>query len=101
MKDVNNYVSYPISVFDDSNTLYMQKQVNGFTYTFLLKFISFNGSMIEGEILQIQPNNIKSLRIKNDIYNIGSNIKGAIKTCYLFSGSCRWFFKSNSDWYAL
>ena len=60
---IKNYTNKPITEFNSEDTLYMQKILSGFMYTFLIKFKSFNKNIVTGEILDIQPNNFKSVAI--------------------------------------
>ena len=64
---IDNYTNKPITEFNSEDTLYMQKILSGFMYTFLIKFKSFNKNIVTGEILDIQPNNFKSLWVKDHI----------------------------------
>lgn len=97
MKQIDNYTDKPISEFTENDTIYMQKIVNGYTSNFWLKFKSFSGGVVTGEILDIQPNNITSIWISKKLYHIGDEIQGSIKRCYTFkTGSgCRWFSKND------
>ena len=100
MRDRNNFTEKKISEFNENDTLYMQKNNSGFTYTFLLKFKSFSKSNITGEILDIQPNNLKSIWLGKEYLVIGSELTGKISKCYTFKSSsgCRWFNKETNDW---
>ena len=79
---IKNYTNKPITEFNSEDTLYMQKILSGFMYTFLIKFKSFNKNIVTGEILDIQPNNTKSIWIKDKLYSIGDDISGQITKCY-------------------
>ena len=54
MKDRNNFTEKKITEFNENDTVYMQKNKSGFTYTCLVKFKSFSKGNITGEILDIQ-----------------------------------------------
>lgn len=100
MKDINNFSLKPISQFTEDSTLYMQKQNNGYTYTFLLKFKSFSKGIVSGEILEIQPNYSDSLCLKGEYLKIGSTLSGKISKCYTFQKGygCHWFKKEEIGW---
>lgn len=102
MKEIKNFTTKPISEFTDTDTLYMQKLVNGFMYTFFISFIKFEKSMVTGKIIDIQPNNITCVYIKDVRYSIGDEISGRISKCYTYdvieNGGCHWFQKNDKDW---
>ena len=102
MKDINNFTEKKITEFNQNDSVYMQKNRSGFTYTFLVRFKSFSKGNITGEILDIQPNNQKSIWIGKEFLKIGSELTGKISKCYTFktgSGSgCRWFKKISNEW---
>ena len=102
MKNKNNFTSKPITAFDENDTLYMQKNNNGFGYTFLLKFKSFTRGIVLGEVLEIQPNNIKSLWLGKEFVTIGGKLSGSVSKCYTFKSDLTsraiWFKKENGIW---
>ena len=99
-EDRDNFTENKISEFNENDTLYMQKNLRGFTYNFLLKFKSFSKGIITGEIVGIQPNNTKSIYIGKKCFTSGSELTGKISKCYTFkNGSgCNWFNKKGNDW---
>ena len=100
MKDINNFNLKPITDFSTEDTLYMQKSESGFSYTFHLQFISFNKGKVTGKILDIQPNDTKSVWLGKEFYKIGSEISGTISKCYTYQkgyGS-HWFKKEDIGW---
>jgi hypothetical protein len=100
MKDRNNFTEKKITEFGENDTFYMQKNKSGFTYTFLLKFKSFSKGNITGEILDIQPNNQKSIWLGKEFLQIGSELTGKISKCYTFKkmSGAKWFKKALNDW---
>lgn len=95
-----NYTTKPITEFTVDDTLYMVKNKSGYSYTFLLKFKSFSGGKVVGEVIDIQPNNIRSMWIGKDLISIGSELSGPISKCYLYKNvtGCYWFEKQNGEW---
>mgnify|MGYP000450747310 CR=1 FL=1 len=63
-----------------------------------IKSKSFNKNIVTGEILDIQPNNFKSLWVKDKLYSIGDDISGQITKCYTYDKSCCWFKKDNKNY---
>jgi len=61
MRNKENYTTKPISEFTESDTLYMQRTIQGFSYTFKLSFKSISKGIVKGIILDIQPNNMNSV----------------------------------------
>jgi hypothetical protein len=100
MKERNNFTEKKITEFDENDTFYMQKNISGFTYTFLLRFKSFSRGNITGEILGIQPNNQKSIWIGKEVFRIGSELTGKISKCYTYKpmSGAKWFKKVSNDW---
>lgn len=100
MKDKNNFTDKRISEFNETDTFYMQKMQGGYVHTFLLKFKSFSKSMVIGEILDIQPNNVKSIWLGKEYLVFGSDLSGRLSKCYTFEKGrgCRWFKKDGNDW---
>lgn len=100
MKEVNNFTLKPITEFSIDDTLYMQKNISGFNYTFYLQFVSFNKGKVICKILDIQPNNTKSIWIGKEYYKIGSEISGTISKCYTYQKGygCHWFQKEDIGW---
>jgi len=100
-KDIDNFTEKPLSKFTSNDTFYMKKMNNGFLIAFLLKFKKYSKNIVTGEILDIQPNNITSIWLGKNYFNIGSEISGQITKCYTFklsSGGCKWFSKKGEDW---
>jgi len=95
---IKNYTNKSITEFNSEDTLYMQKIISGFMYTFLIKFKSFNKNIVTGEILDIQPNNTKSIWIKDKLYSIGDDISGQITKCFTYDNRCCWFKKDNKNY---
>jgi len=95
-----NYTTKPITEFTVDDTLYMVKNKSGYTYTFFLKFKSFSGGKVVGEVIDIQPNNIRSMYIGKELISIGSELSGPISKCYLYKKvtGCYWFEKQNGEW---
>ena len=100
MKKIDNHTNKSISEFTNDDTLYMQKIVNGFIYTFLIKFVKFEKGMVTGEIISIEPNHIRWIDIKGVCYEIGSEISSRILKCYTYKklDGCHWFQKNCNDW---
>lgn len=94
-KQIANFTDKPITKFTNSDTLYITKNVSGYSHTFMIQFVSYKANIVVGKILEIQPNNTKSLFIKNKCYTIGSEISGNIGNCYTFSNRCHWFEKDD------
>jgi len=101
MGHINNFTEKGITDFNENDTIYMQKNISGFTHTFWLKFKSFSKGNITGEILDIQPNNQNSIWIGKEFLQIGSELSGRISKCYTFKSGygCNWFEKKNNDWF--
>lgn len=95
MKELNNFTLKPINEFNNEDTFYMQKKKQGYTYTFLLKFNSISGCIVYGKILDIQPNNNKSIVLNNVFYKIDSLISSPMTKCYTYKNGqgARWFRK--------
>lgn len=99
MHNINNYTDKPITEFTEDDTLFLKKNVNGYGYTFLIKFKKFGArNQVTGTILEIQPNNIRSLWIGDVFYQIGGEISGSILKCYTYQpiSGCKWFEKINN-----
>lgn len=99
-KEIENFTQKPISEFTTEDTLYIQKIVNDFIYTFLVKFVKFERGILTGIILDIQPNNIKNIWIKDTCYQNGVEISSRISKCYTYihNEGCKWFKKEGKDW---
>jgi hypothetical protein len=97
---INNFTELPISKFTKSNTLFISKQISGFSYYFLVEFEKFEKGMIHGKILDIQPNNMKRIMINGTLYKIGDSISSRISKSYTTDDSniCHWFEKTDKDW---
>lgn len=95
----NNFTEKSINEFNSHDTIYIQKSNHGFITTFLLKFKSFSKGIVTGEILDIQPNNQRSIWIGKGLFKIGSDISGKISKCYTFKAGkgCCWFEKNNNN----
>ena len=95
-----NYTTKPITEFTVDDTLYMVKNKSGYSYTFLLKFKSFSGGKVIGEVIDIQPNNIPCIWIGKDLISIGSELSGSISKCFLYKKvtGYHWFEKQNGVW---
>jgi hypothetical protein len=94
-----NYIIKPITEFTPDDTLYMVKTKSGYTNTFFLKFKSFSDGQVVGEVIDIQPNNIRSMWIGKELISIGSELSGPISKCYLYKKvtGCHWFEKQNGE----
>lgn len=95
MKDINNFTQKKITEFNETDTVYMQKNKSGFIYTFLLQFKTFSKGNVTGVILDIQPNNRKSIWIGKDFLKIGSELTGKLSKCYTLKTNVGaiWFTK--------
>ena len=102
MHEKDNHTDKYINDFTEKDTLYMQKNESGYSYTFTLQFLSFGKGVVTGKIIDlIQPNNLKSVWLGKDQYEVGEEIKGKITKCYTFKKGqgCRWFGKDKSGKY--
>ena len=70
MTNVENFVDKPISEFTDKDTIYIQKIVGGFMYTFYVQFVKFEKGILSGKIIEIQPNNVCGIWIMGTFYAI-------------------------------
>jgi hypothetical protein len=100
MHKEDNFISKPVNDFNKNDTVYMQKIINGFSYTFFLKFSHFIRGNVFGEIIEIQPNNTTSICYNKNYYQLGDLISGKISKCYTFKkgSGCRWFKKVGDNW---
>ena len=100
MKDINNFNLKVITDFSKEDTLYMQRNNNGYNYTFCLQFISFSKGKVTGKILDIQPNNNQSIWLNKKLYRIGDEISTMISKCYTYqkNNGCHWFKKEDIGW---
>lgn len=99
-KRIVNFTNKPITEFNESDTLYISKNANGFQYIFLVKFMKIERGVVYGTILDIQPNNISSIWIGKDLLKINGVMKAKISSCFTFDQSCRWFKKENNNWFS-
>jgi hypothetical protein len=100
MTNVENFVDKPISEFTDKDTIYIQKIVGGFMYTFYVQFVKFEKGILSGKIIEIQPNNVHGIWIMGTFYAIGDEFSSRISKCYTFKKGrgCVWFQKDGKDW---
>jgi hypothetical protein len=100
LNEINNFTLKPITEFTKNDTLYIQKNVGGFSYTFLVEFTKFEKGMVTGIILDIQPNNTKQIWINNVSYKKGVPISSRISKCYTYQKGfgCCWFVKDSVGW---
>lgn len=102
MHQKHNYTDKYINDFTEEDTLYLQKNASGYTYTFTLQFLSFDKGVVTGKIIDlIQPNSLTGLWIGKDYYKMGVEIKGKVTKCYTYEKGlgCRWFEKDESGKY--
>jgi hypothetical protein len=104
MKDIHNFTEKNISEFTNQDTLYAQVKVSGFSYNFLLKFISFEKGIVLGEVISIEPNNTKHLWVKKELIRIGGLLSSKITNCYTYNKEnkegfrgCCWFKKDTKS----
>jgi len=95
-----NYTAKSITEFTSEDTLYITFDKSGFRYTIFAKFIKFEKGIVTGEILDIQPNDIKGFWLKDKVYHIGDEYSSRITKCYTYMNGtgCKWFKKVGKDW---
>ena len=95
-----NFTKKLITDFNENDTVYMTKIIGKYSYTFLLKFKTFSRGIITGEILEIQPNNMKGIHIGKKYFTKGSELSGKISKCYTSGENsvAMWFTKKDKKW---